>query len=340
LTNYRRGLCDIEEAWSRRRSVLAQFIRAEVLSSQADDTGNMEDADAAREALRGTRAFMKDAPMASVSSLYFYATGCNNARLHGRPNEAKRWLAEGEDDYRIAGTGACRVHPASLEIRSSFLQLRDGTAQSLDAENREAGKRGVHTATCQAYLASLLRRGKEDEALEYLRCFPDGGSNILTYLRVVFLVRQDLEGAREECRRAVRDAGRSRDHEYLVFALSLAGMEDEARRQAEALARTPPPAPEWDDQRAFLGRLFAHAYGGEPMDVESSADGSRWRMHMAYGVRGFAALARGDREGARKWFQADEYPPLFTGDYLWRLALRDRILAADPVWPPWLAGSK
>jgi hypothetical protein len=340
LSNYVDGLRDIDEAWGRRRSVLAQFIRAEVLSSKADDTGSVEDAAEARDAFRGARAFTGDAPMVSVGGLYFYAIGCNNCRLHGREDEARQWLAEGEADFRVAGTPACRAHPASLEIRSTFLQLRDGSAQGLDAENREAGRRGVSSLQCKTYLASLLRRGKADEALEYLRGFPDSGSFDLTFLRVLFLVGRDLEAARAECRRATRNAGLSGDREPLICALSLVGLAQEAREQAEILARTVPPSRAWDDLQTFTNRMFAHAYGGRPIDVEAAAGGSRWKLHLARKVLGYSALARGDRDEAYKWFKADEYPPITFGDRLWKQAVRERMLAADPVWPPWLTGKK
>jgi serine/threonine protein kinase len=340
LSNYRRGLPDVEEAWSRRRSVLAQFIRAEVLSGLADDTGGVEDADAAREAFRGARAFTGDAPMVSVGSLYFYAIGCNNCRLHGQEDEAKNWLAEGEADFRVAGTEACRNHPASLEIRSTFLQLRDGSAQALDTENREAGRRSVQSLQCRSYLASLLRQRKTDEALEYLKSFPETGSLDLTFFRVVFLLDGHLEAAREECRRAVRSARSSDDREPLVLALSLVGLEQEAREQAQIRARTPPISRAWDDLQTFQCRVFAHAYGGVSMDVEAAACGSRWKQHFANKILGYAALARGDRAGALQWFKADEHIPITFGDRLWKQAVRARVLADDTVWPPWLAAKK
>jgi hypothetical protein len=337
LSNYAVGLRDVDEAWNRRRSVLAQFIRAEVLSGKADDTGSIEDAAAARDAFRGARAFTGDAPMVSVGGLYFYAIGCNNCRLHGREADAMQWLAEGEADFRVAGTEACRTHPASLEIRSSFLQLRDGSAQGLDAENREAGRRGANTHQCKTYLGSLLSRKRTDEALEYIKTLPDTGSFDLTFLRVLFLVDRDLKQAREECLRAVNDSDRTGDREPLVCALSLVGLEQEARHQADLLARTPPPSRAWDDLQTFTGRTFARACAGEAVDAEKEAGGSRWKLHLAYKALGFAALARGDRAEAVKWFKADEYPPITFGDRLWNQAIRERVLA-EQVWPPWLAG--
>jgi hypothetical protein len=86
--------------------------------------------------------------------------------------------------------------------------------------------------------------------------------------------------------------------------------------------------------------MYAHAYGGAPLDVEAAAGGSRWKQHLACKARGFAALARGDRAGALRWFGADDYIPITFGERVWNLAVRERVLAADPVWPPWLAGKK
>src|SRR5262249_22184499 len=80
----RRGRPDLEEAWTRRRSVLAQVLRADVLMNLADDTGRPEDAAAARDALRSARSLLGDAPMAAVSHLWLACLGCNNCRLHGR----------------------------------------------------------------------------------------------------------------------------------------------------------------------------------------------------------------------------------------------------------------
>jgi hypothetical protein len=336
LTNYRRGLRDIDEAWSRRRSVLAQFIRAEVLSGLADDTGSVEDAAAARDAFRGARAFTGDVPMVSVGGLYFYLIGCNDCRLHGLEDEAQRWLTEGAADFRVAGTGACRTHPSSLEIRSTFLQLRDGSAQALDAENRDAGMNGVRSSQ-KTYLASLLRRGRPEEALQYLRTLPDSDSLDSTLFRVAFLVDGHLEAAREECRRGIRNARASDERQPLIDALSLVGLEQDAREQVESLVRNPPLSRDWDDFQSFERRVYSHAYGGVPMDVEAACGGSRWRRHIAYKILAFAGLARGDRAGALRWFKADEHTPITLGNRLWKEALRDRVLADSAVWPPWLA---
>jgi hypothetical protein len=277
----------------------------------------------------------------SVGGLWYYVIGCNNCRLHGREDEAKQWLAEGEADFRIAGTEACRAHPASLQIRSTYLLLRDGSTQALDAENRTAARRGANTLACRTYLASLLRRKKTDEALEYLQTFPDTASADLTYLRVLFLVNRNLEQAREECRQAVRNTGETSDRDPLVCALSLVGLPREAREQAEILARTPPRSRAWNDLQAFTGRMYASAYTGQPIDPEKEAAGSRFKLHMAYKAFGFAALARGDRDEAIKWFKAEEFPPITFGESVlfWKQAVRERLLA-DPVWPPWLAAKK
>jgi hypothetical protein len=91
--------------------------------------------------------------------------------------------------------------------------------------------------------------------------------------------------------------------------------------------------------QTFTGRSYAEAYAGRPIDPEAEACGSRWKLHIAHKALGFAALARGDRADAVKWFKADEYPPVTFGDRLLQLAIRERVLA-DPVWPPWLAGKK
>ncbi len=71
------------------------------------------------------------------------------------------------------------------------------------------------------------------------------------------------------------------------------------------------------------------------MDVEAKIAGSRWKRFIAYDTLGFAALGRGDRTAARRWFrQANEHPPLFFVSYLWMQAIRERI-PNDPNWPPW-----
>jgi serine/threonine protein kinase len=345
--NPRRGLPDLGEAWRRRRSVLAQFTRAEVLSVLADDTGRVEDAAPARDAFRGARAFLGDAPLVSRTGLYIHCIGCNNCRLHGRTEEAKQWLAEGADEFRIASAGAWRTHPEVLAARSIYLALQDGSAEALAAENRDMGRRGPQTEACHVYLASLLRRGKTDDALAYLRGFPDPGPNDLrrwdelTFERAVFLVGRDRDAARAECRRAVAEAARSAERWYLVEALSLVGLPEEARQQADEFQWAPPLEPEWQELHPFGRRVFAHAYEGPPLGVEAEIAGSRMKRVIASDILGFAALGRGDRDEARAWFRkADEHPPVSFSTYLWMRAVRARLLADHPVWPPWLAEKK
>src|SRR5262249_36703863 len=151
--------------------------------------------------------------------------------------EARQWLAEGAADFRAAE--AYRANPGALEARSLYLWFRDGTTESLDAENREAGRKGVDSSACPLYLASLFRRGETNEALEYLRTVRDNGSDLLAFTRVAFLVGRDAEAARAECRRALAGGVRSRFRPYLCYALSLAGMPDEARQQAKAFRENP-----------------------------------------------------------------------------------------------------
>jgi hypothetical protein len=332
FTNPQRGLPELEEVLGRRRSVLAQFVRSELLTTLADITGRVEDAAAARDALHSVRALMGDAPMLTVSNLYLACIGCNNCRLHGRAEEARRWLDEGAADFRTAE--AYRANRSALEARSLYLWFRDGTTASLDAENREAGKRGIDSFACQTYLGSLFRRGETREALEYLRTVRDNGSDLFAFARVAFLVGRDVEAARAECRQALASGVQSRFRPYLCYALSLAGMPDEARKQAEAFRENPLPTTEWDAFSPSARRVTGHAYAGIPLDVEAEIAGSRWKRFIAYDTLGFAALGRGQRDSARDWFrQGAEHTPIYSVSYLWMQAVRERILT-DPTWPP------
>jgi tetratricopeptide (TPR) repeat protein len=332
FTNPQRGLPELEEALDLRRSVLAQFVRSELLTTLADVTGRVEDAAAARDALRSVRTLMGDAPMLTVSNLYIASIGCNNCRLHGRAEEARRWLDEGAGDFRAAA--AYRENRGALEARSLYLWFRDGTTASLDAETREAGRRAIDSFACQTYLGSLFRRGETQEALEYLRTVRDNGSDLLVFARVAFLVGRDVEAARAECRRALTSGVRSRFLANLCYALSLAGMPDEAQQQAKAFRENPLATTRWDAFAPAARRVTGHAYEGLPLDVEAEIAGSRWKRYIAYDTLGFAALGRGRRDQALPWFrQAAEHTPIYSVSYLWMQAIRERILA-DPTWPP------
>jgi tetratricopeptide (TPR) repeat protein len=340
LGNPRRAMPDVEEAWRRRRSVLAQFVRAQVLNTLADDTGQIEDAVAARDAFQGARPFLGDAPLATATSLYIHCVGCNNCRIHGRDDEAKRWLAEGAADFRAASLGACRNHPQALAARSKYLYLRDDSPEILDAENRALGRRGPESEACRVYLASLLRRGKTDEALEYLQGFPDKSYHLTEY-RVAFLMSRDLKAAGAECRRAVADTTRRGWRGYLIYALNMLGLPDEVPPLIPDARRPTSSVADWQELVPFVDRMFTYVYQGRPLDVEEAIAGSRWKRSIAYGTLGFAALGRGQREQARAWFRkANEHPPLTFSSYLWLRAIRERVLADDPVWPPWLATKK
>jgi serine/threonine protein kinase len=336
--NPRRGLPDLDEAANRRRSVLAQFFRAEVLMILADHTGRVEDAAAARDALRSARAFMGDAPMVAVSNLYLVCLGCNNCRLHGRLEESRQWLDEGAADFRATEA----FHPGALQARTLYLWLRDGTTKPLDAENREAGKRSVDSSACLYYLASLFRDGNMDEALEYLRTVKDDGSDMLAFARVAFLLGRDDTAARAECRRAMASGVRlsSRYSPWFSDALCLAGMPDEARRQAKEFREKPRGRAEWDMLIPAARLVVGHVYEDIPLDVEAEIADSRWKRFIAYDTLAFAALGRGERDKACDWFRkAAEHPPVFSVSYLLMQAIRMRVID-DPNWPPWLAEKK
>jgi serine/threonine protein kinase len=341
FNNAQRGLPDVEEAWRRRRSVLAQFIRAEVLMTLADDTGSIKDAEAARDALRSARSLMGDAPMAAVSNLYLAWVGCNNCRLHGRDEQARQWLTEAAADFHAAQ--AYRAHPGALHARTRYLYLRDGTAQSLDEENREAGRKSADGSACLDYLGSLFQRGKTDDALEYLRTVRDNGTDIRPFARIAFLLDRGVDPARAECRKTLAGGVRSRYYEfrpYLCDALSLGGMPDEARRQAKALCEKPLVTAQWDEFTPCWRRVAAHAYEGTPLNVAAEIGDSRWKRLIAYDTLGFAALGRGERDKARDWLRkAAEHPPVFSVSYLWMQAIRVRVIN-DPSWPPWLVEKK
>ena len=292
----RRGLPDLEEAWTRRRSVLAQFIRAEVLMMLADDTGRIEDAEAAREALHSARSLMGDAPMAAVSNLFLSCVGCNNCRLHGSDKEARQWLAEADADFHAAQ--AFRARPGALQARSLYLYLQDGNARSLDEENQQAGRKGADGSASLSYLASLFQRGKTEDALEYLPPVRDNEADILPFARVVFLLdrRDGVAAARGECQGALHRRVRSRYCPYLCYALSLAGRPGEARIQAEAFRNNPLVLAEWDEFGPFVRRVAAHAYEDTPLDVDREIGDSRWKRFIAYDTLGFAALGRGERK--------------------------------------------
>jgi hypothetical protein len=87
-------------------------------------------------------------------------------------------------------------------------------------------------------------------------------------------------------------------------------------------------------------RVSAQAFEGYPMDVEAEIAGSRWKRFIAYDTLGFAALGRGDRDEARRWFRKSaEHPPLVFVTTQWMQAIRKRVID-DPNWPPWIPVKK
>jgi hypothetical protein len=340
FTNPRRGLPDVEEAWSRRHSVLAQFIRSELLLSLADESGRVEDAVEARNALQGARAYMGDSPLVTFTSLYIHCIGCNNCRLNGRFDEARQWLADGLKDFRNAEAENCRKHPASLQGRSIYLFLRDGSAESLDAENREAGRKGLYTTSCVNYLTSLFRKNKQEEALDYLPSVRNNDPDAFTFVKASFLVGPSPSAAQAECHTALTRNARPLDRNMLCYTLSLSGLPDEARRQSKVFRESPFGSPNWDELNAIARRASAHAFEGQDMDVEVEIGKSRWKRFIVYDTLGFAALGRGNRDEAVRWFlKSAEHPPIVFVTYQWMQAIRKRVIE-DPTWPPWLASKK
>jgi hypothetical protein len=232
---------------------------------------------------------------------------------------------------RKPGNGSRMPRPISAPAKPT---------ESLDADNREAGRQRADGAACLYYLASLFRRGKTDDALEYLRTVRDNGEDILPFARVAFLLDRGALAARTECRRALDAGVRSRYDPFLCDALSLAGMPEEARQQAKAFRDNPLVSLEWDVFRPCGRRVAAHAYDGTPLNLDNEIGESRWKRFIAYDTLGFAALGRGERDTARKLLRkAAEHPPVFTGSYPWMQAIRARVIN-DPNWPPWLAEKK
>jgi hypothetical protein len=337
FTNPRRGLPDVKEAYKLRPSVLAQFIRAEVLIALADDSGSPEEAVTARDALRSVRILMGDSPMTTTSALELACIGCSNCRTAkpSRDAEAKAWLAEADADFRAAAS--LRDNRATLLSRTAYVALRDGNADALDAENRKAGLSTADSTACYSYVASLFRRGETGEALDYLNHMRRTGSDCEVFFRVAFLVGHDLPAAQAECRRALAGRLQTRVRPHAAYAASLAGLPDKAREAAKTFCDEPGVYGDWDDTAPFVRRVTRHAYEGMPMDVEAEMGPSRWKRFLGYDTLGFAALGQGRLEEARKWFRkADECHTVFSVSYLWMHELRRRIIN-DPTFPPWLA---
>jgi tetratricopeptide (TPR) repeat protein len=336
FSNPRRGLPDVEEAIKRRRSVLAQIVLADVLTVLADDSGRVEDAVAARDALRSARSLMGDTPQLTVVALYVAIVGCNNCQLHGRSEEAKTWLAEAKNDFERAAS--IRAYPGTLQCRTLYLLFRDGSPDALNPENRVAGLAGSDFSSCYSYLASQLRRGRTADGLAYLDRVRPGKAT--RFLRVGLLVGDDPDAARAECRQARGEALDTRYRPFGPYASSLCGLSEEARQAARAFCERPLPFAEWDDKPPFLRGVVRHAFEGTTMEVEAEIGTSRWKRFLAYDTLGFAALSQGDRATAQDRFRkADDHPPVFSASYLWMQEIRRRIIH-DPTWPAWLREKK
>ncbi len=76
------------------------------------------------------------------------------------------------------------------------------------------------------------------------------------------------------------------------------------------------------------------------MDVEAEIGDSQWKRLIAYDTLGFAALGRGERDEARRWFRkSSEHPPVGFVTYQLMQAIRTRIIE-DPNWPRWFTEKK
>jgi hypothetical protein len=127
----------------------------------------------------------------------------------------------------------------------------------------------------------------------------------------------------------------------LLCALSLVRLPEDAIRQSKVFRESPLGSPSWEELKPFGRRISAHAYEGQPMDVEGEIGSSRWKRFVAYDTLGFAALGRGERDEARRWFsKSAQHPPVLAFvTYQLMQAIRTRIIE-DPDWPPWIAQKK
>ncbi|MCI0744869.1 MAG: protein kinase [Verrucomicrobia subdivision 3 bacterium] len=328
-----KGLESLNEAVRLRPTGIGRLSRASARMMLAQDTGRIEDAEAALADINASRTVLPSNPGLIALSLGTHLIAASIYEEH--QSMEKRAAVWHQAELDAAALEQFPTNQAAVFARAMYLKRssNDWTPlEKLTASPDDGGNSWLNYLR----VVALYRRGDWQAALDEVNRSAEriySGDWMRGYILAELPDGPEL--ARKECYRLCELHPSSWDIGAFQTTLLLLGRREGAiaicRKFRERGPVLPPSQKEWS--KRLLDYLCADASEAELLKAVGA---SRNKLCEAHFFIGLTRLADGDRDGARKHFRASVATRVaIYFDYDWSGAFLAR-LEKDPNWPPWI----
>ncbi len=334
----RKGMPMLDEAVRRRPTPLARVFRAEALTSVAQETGTVADAEKAVQEAEFARQLLPGNPVSTVRALEDRILAAAAYAAAGDQEKRDKVLREARADAETLKQ--VQHSPLAVIFRWHFFVVV-GEQESMAEELRKAVGQTDNPRIVFHYAAYLFERGKNADALDLLHAH--GAMNEAQAMRP-YVLAELPDGkplAIEACKDMAKKDWYGWDWAYGQSALVLLGQSADLAAAAGDFQRKTHRFPVAQRDAQLFRQLLA-CWAGEAPDqaLLDAAAGSGRNLCRAHFLIGISKLARGERAAARQEFRASAASDLLS---FWAWTMSRIMLARlekDPTWPPWIPMGK
>ncbi len=330
------ALRSLDEAVQLRNSPIARLIRAEIRTSLAQDTGDLQNAAEAVDDADFAREMLPDHVGALLASFdaHFVAS-----QIYGRADEFEQQqaalAAADADAVALEAYSDLPLVVVKLALyRQAIGRENESLAGLAAAEERRPGE----PVLAYNLALALYRAGQSADALAALdRCQNLTGNS--QWLRMWLMLEQEpkAEALAEYARLRQGDAS-GLEVLFRPCLLLLAGDREAAVAESQEFRGQPGVVPRFR-ARFYRGLLAFNCGETTADDLLESAGESLWDQSEARFFIGLDRLAMGDRSGALVHLRACvALGCVSTQAWDWSAAIVSR-LEANPAWPTWMVVS-
>jgi serine/threonine protein kinase len=329
----KQSLALLDKAIEARPSVVAFGTRAICLIRLASNENDLSIVNDAMADAAAARRIMKDSPVAIVRSVIVHYCA---AVLYELTKKTK----EHAEAMRIAGEDAEALKafpdiPIAVVVRGEFLAERGMNSEAIEwFEMCMKHKPLVRSAT-DIYAWLLYEQGQADKAYGVMEQIPPG-KNDMDIDRAIFAA-DAINGGPDRARKICDEMEVERSVFGQFKRLTLLFFLGEREKALDLLGKYQPK--DGDDFYKRVANYWNDPSAAREKELLDFASGSKTSSIFAHWYIAFRLLGDGDRDGARRHFEAcvNLHYPYFLG-YLESRALQARM--KDPKWPKWIQEKK
>ncbi len=335
------GLDTLSQAIARRDTNVARAIRAEVLARYALEWTKPAEAAQAQNDAVGALYYLPDNPFVLAASAQANYVAFILAKERGDAPKLKIALEKMKDNVealekfpKYPWGGMCRwlFHREICGGEDAAIRALEQTATESEKSDAKA-----------EYATDLYRRGKNDEALGWLKKQKQRKTWHGDFLEICLIAERNDEKANDQAFKAWEKQYSDVDIDlYGAFLLLFQGRKQKVeayvnRKRVFDKHSNPPGKNEFHEQvRAFV-RAFVSGNKPASKDLVIAAGEKRSWQTRAHFLIAITCLADGKREQAMDHFKiAADKRNYLIGPFWLSLAMLARM--EDPAWPPWLIG--